>query len=140
MARAPASVEDLNFDELSDGQLRELIHRAREHLSQRITAKLDELRTLALEAGLSVSVSPIGDGGTHRRGSKSAGQRHTAPDRRGKVAPKFRNPDNPTEIWSGRGREPLWYKNKLAAGVPEESLRIDRASSQQVEPPPAPPG
>src|SRR3954451_17374791 len=84
MARAPASLEDLNFDELSDGQLRELIHRAREHLSQRITARLDELRTLALEVGLSVNVSPTGEGGARRRGSKSAGQRHTAPDRRGK--------------------------------------------------------
>src|SRR3954470_16099668 len=101
MARAPASVEDLNFDELSDGQLRELIHHAREHLSQRISTRLDELRTLALEAGLSVSVSQIGDGGTRRRGSKSVGQGVSAPDRRGQVAPKFRNPDNPTETWSG---------------------------------------
>ena len=26
----------------------------------------------------------------------------------GKVAPKYRNPNNPAETWTGRGRQPLW--------------------------------
>lgn len=26
----------------------------------------------------------------------------------GKVPPKYRNPENPLETWSGRGRMPLW--------------------------------
>ena len=30
-----------------------------------------------------------------------------------KVAPKYRNPKNPSETWSGRGRKPRWM---VAAG------------------------
>ena len=30
-----------------------------------------------------------------------------------KVAPKYRNPKNPSESWSGRGRKPRWM---MAAG------------------------
>ena len=29
---------------------------------------------------------------------------------------KYRNPDNVTEIWSGRGRRPLWLDAQLKAG------------------------
>ena len=44
----------------------------------------------------------------------------------GKVeaAAKFRNPENPDEIWSGRGRRPLWFKAHLEAGKSEDDLRI----------------
>jgi DNA-binding protein H-NS len=34
----------------------------------------------------------------------------------GKVAPKYRNPDNPTETWTGRGRQPRWLSAKLSKG------------------------
>jgi DNA-binding protein H-NS len=32
------------------------------------------------------------------------------------VSAKYRNPDNVTEIWSGRGRRPLWLEAQLKAG------------------------
>jgi DNA-binding protein H-NS len=34
----------------------------------------------------------------------------------GRVSAKYRNPDNVTEIWSGRGRRPLWLDAQLKAG------------------------
>jgi DNA-binding protein H-NS len=34
----------------------------------------------------------------------------------GKVAPKYRNPDNPSETWTGRGRQPRWLAAKLSKG------------------------
>ncbi len=30
--------------------------------------------------------------------------------------PKFRHPDDATKTWSGRGRQPAWIKDILAAG------------------------
>ena len=33
-----------------------------------------------------------------------------------KVAPKFRNPDNKLETWTGRGRQPRWLVAKLVKG------------------------
>ncbi len=33
-----------------------------------------------------------------------------------KSAPKYRNPDDATKTWTGRGRQPQWVKDHLAAG------------------------
>lgn len=32
---------------------------------------------------------------------------------KGSVAPKFRNPDNPSETWTGRGRKPNWLVSAM---------------------------
>jgi DNA-binding protein H-NS len=32
------------------------------------------------------------------------------------VLPKYKNPKNPTEIWSGRGKQPLWLRQQLKSG------------------------
>ncbi|WP_020084831.1 H-NS family nucleoid-associated regulatory protein [Hyphomicrobium zavarzinii] len=48
--------------------------------------------------------------------------------RRGKgkgVAVKYRNPDNPSETWTGRGRKPNWLVNALKKpGVKMESFSV----------------
>ncbi|WP_329810607.1 H-NS histone family protein [Stenotrophomonas sp. SMYL8] len=51
---------------------------------------------------------------TGRKPAKSAG---------GKVAPKYRNPANPSETWSGRGRQPRWLAALVQKGKePSEFL------------------
>jgi len=42
----------------------------------------------------------------------------------GKVPPKYRNPANPNETWTGRGRPPRWLAAELAAGKTLESFLI----------------
>ncbi|MCK9919359.1 H-NS histone family protein [Microbacteriaceae bacterium K1510] len=42
----------------------------------------------------------------------------------GKVPPQFRNPDNLSETWSGRGLRPRWMVAALAAGRTIEELMI----------------
>jgi len=44
--------------------------------------------------------------------------------RTSKAAPQFRNPNNPDETWSGRGRQPAWYKQAIAAGKSRDDLKI----------------
>jgi DNA-binding protein H-NS len=39
-------------------------------------------------------------------------------------APKFRNTENPTETWVGRGRRPRWLKEHLAAGRRLDDFRV----------------
>jgi DNA-binding protein H-NS len=41
-----------------------------------------------------------------------------------KVEPKFRNPDNPSETWSGRGRIPRWLAILIASGRNRNEFRI----------------
>jgi DNA-binding protein H-NS len=45
------------------------------------------------------------------------------------VIPKFANPDNPTQVWSGRGKQPRWVTEKLASGLAPEDLSIGHGSS-----------
>ncbi len=40
------------------------------------------------------------------------------------VAPKYRNPANPSETWSGRGKRPRWFNDALKAGKKEKDLVI----------------
>lgn len=40
------------------------------------------------------------------------------------AAPKYVHPENPGKTWSGRGRQPQWYKDALANGKSEADLLI----------------
>ena len=44
--------------------------------------------------------------------------------KRGKVAPKYRNPADPSMTWSGRGKRPRWFNAALKSGKSEKSLLI----------------
>lgn len=40
------------------------------------------------------------------------------------VLPKFRNPDQPSETWAGRGKRPRWLTKALRAGGRLDDFRI----------------
>ncbi|HTD67440.1 MAG TPA: H-NS histone family protein [Candidatus Limnocylindria bacterium] len=44
--------------------------------------------------------------------------------KRGKVKPKYRNPANSQETWSGRGRQPRWFAAAIKIGKKESRLLI----------------
>ena len=44
--------------------------------------------------------------------------------KKSKVAPKYRNPANPSETWSGRGRQPQWFKDATKGGKSAKALEI----------------
>jgi DNA-binding protein H-NS len=46
---------------------------------------------------------------------------------RGKVAPKYQNPDNPSETWAGRGLKPRWLTAALKAGGKIDDFSIEAA-------------
>ena len=43
-----------------------------------------------------------------------------------KVFPKYQNPKNPAEKWSGRGKQPHWLQAQLRAGKTLEHFLIAR--------------
>lgn len=47
-----------------------------------------------------------------------------AATKKNKAAPKYRNPQNPEETWTGRGRKPHWVHAALTAGVDISDLEI----------------
>jgi DNA-binding protein H-NS len=40
------------------------------------------------------------------------------------VFPKFRNPDEPSETWAGRGKQPRWLRKQLRSGKRMDDFRI----------------
>jgi len=45
-----------------------------------------------------------------------------------KVVPKYRNPKNPNETWSGRGKQPRWLVSQIGGGKRLDQFRIRRSS------------
>jgi DNA-binding protein H-NS len=46
------------------------------------------------------------------------------PGARGPVAPKYRNPENPSETWAGRGLKPRWLVAAMRGGKKLEHFSI----------------
>ena len=59
------------------------------------------------------SLSEVTEGG--KRGRKAGGPG---------AAPKYRNPDDHSQTWSGRGRKPNWLNAALASGTSIDDLEI----------------
>ena len=48
-------------------------------------------------------------------GSKTGGK---------KAAPKYANPADPSQTWSGRGRQPVWFREAVENGAKPEDFAI----------------
>jgi DNA-binding protein H-NS len=112
-------IRDADIENMDEAELRELIGRAQKALD-RIVAKrarrtLKEARRLAAEVGFEATFAKPGRG-EGRSGRKASDTKAAAPSTRAKVAPKYRNPDNPAETWTGRGRQPRWVQAALTGG------------------------
>ena len=45
------------------------------------------------------------------------------------VHPKYRNPDQPSETWAGRGKRPRWLLKQLKSGKRIDDFRIQGAAN-----------
>lgn len=66
-----------------------------------------------------------------RRAAKKAAPAKAAPGSRkgrklGKVAPKYRNPANAKETWTGRGLKPRWMADQIKKGKKVEDFLIKK--------------
>jgi DNA-binding protein H-NS len=46
------------------------------------------------------------------------------------VSPKYRNPTEPSETWTGRGKTPRWLSAQLKSGKKLDDFRIQRSSNR----------
>lgn len=104
----------VDLETLNQRQLNELIEQAKNRQTELAKQSISVVRD-RIEAMLKDECLTIGDiypGRGRRSGRKSA------------VAPKYRNPDNYEQTWSGRGKRPHWFKDALAAGISDRDLLI----------------
>ncbi len=96
-----------------------------------LSAKVvDERREL--EAKLN-QLSRLGDG--HARASGRRGRPRGGFSLRGTtVAPKYRNPENTSETWAGRGLKPRWLTAAIKSGKKLEDFAIGAAAKKRGRP------
>lgn len=113
---------------LSD--LRKLQRRVDSEIKKREdTSKRDllkQMQRMAAEAGMSleevVGNKPETPAKPPRK--KRAGPGRPAKAKKITVPPKYRNPGDVTQTWTGRGRKPVWIQKCLDEGMSLEQLSI----------------
>ena len=105
-SKAPSHPRSLDVEALSDQQLEELQHRVEAEVKKRAAkrrrSKEKEIIETAKLEGIDLAIL--------------AG--------RASDAPKYRDPDNQFNVWSGRGRQPEWVKKALARGLKLDDLKV----------------
>lgn len=115
-----------NIDSLTEAELRDLLRSAEKLLSERVAqrakATLKEARRMAAEVGFEATFTKVGKPAAATPGKAFAP--------RGPARQKYRNPENPSETWAGRGRPPKWVQAALESGQSLEELAIAPGSAE----------
>jgi DNA-binding protein H-NS len=89
---------------------------------------------MAKDAGLTASdISKAFGAGKHAKAKTTKASK--AGKKTGKVAPKYRNPANHAETWTGRGVSPKWVAELKAAGTLNSALIAQDAPVEHAEAP-----
>ncbi|TAL74092.1 MAG: H-NS histone family protein [Rhodanobacter sp.] len=98
---------------LNQNQLNELINKAQsrqeELRKEKVVKVREKVHQLLKSEGLNFD-DVFGVGRAKRKG--------------GVVPPKYRNPADASQTWSGRGKRPRWFNEALKAGKKEKDLLI----------------
>lgn len=102
----------MDLSNMSSAQLRDLQDQIKRELGKKESQDKAKAREQILAIAQSVGV-PLKD-------LLGAGQRVKT----GTVAPRFRNPADAAQVWTGRGRQPKWVKDWVDAGKSIDLLRL----------------
>lgn len=106
-----------DLSDLSVAELEELIAEARSLINdkqdQRVQKGYLQVVQIASELGMTVEeLLERGRGKAHK------------PVTRGVVPPRYRNPMNAEETWTGRGKQPRWVASNISRGITLEDMLI----------------
>ncbi|MGB0721045.1 MAG: H-NS family nucleoid-associated regulatory protein [Gammaproteobacteria bacterium] len=119
-----------DISELSVSELEALVAACNTQIEKRRKSKRAELarefKKQAAAEGLSLDdIMSEGEKKKATRKGRTAKGKGRASKRKGmKVAPKYANPDDSTQTWTGRGRKPAWVVAALEAGKSLDDLLI----------------
>jgi DNA-binding protein H-NS len=97
----------MTLEKMPTGKLESLRAEVEAMIASKVAARRQEL-----QSQLSELLEISGNGG---RGG---------PNKARSVAAKYRNPKNADEVWSGRGRMPLWLGAQIKAGKDREDFLV----------------
>ena len=106
----------MDLSNMSVGDMRNLQEQIKQEMKKREVQEVQKAREQILAIAQSVGV-PLKDllatGG--RSGNSSKGNT---------VAVRYRHPDNASQQWTGRGRQPKWVKEWVEGGKSLDKLRV----------------
>ncbi|MGR3739131.1 MAG: H-NS histone family protein [Limimaricola soesokkakensis] len=103
-------LDDMDLDDLK--KLRKAVDRAiQDYQERKRTQARNAAEAAARELGFSLEELVAS------KGTKKG--RPTSPA-------KYRNPDDPAQTWSGRGRQPQWMKDAIESGADRDDFLIER--------------
>ena len=105
----------MNLESMSIDRLTALRHRVEAALNSKV---IDQRRTIGSELA---KLNRFQGGKALRKFGPGNGAR-------GPVAPKYRNPENPTETWAGRGLRPKWLTAAIKGGKSVDHFLIAGAA------------
>ncbi|MDH6257737.1 H-NS histone family protein [Bradyrhizobium sp. BR13661] len=101
------------------------------HLYQEVqVALIAKMRAQMLEIDRRLNVISQG---RHARGLPLRSPAKTAKRKGARLAPKFRNPDDPTQTWAGRGLQPKWLKQAMRNGKGLDEFAIRQDSTTETK-------
>lgn len=111
-----AVVEQIDLSLYSIEELKTLVDRARREITLKERHRLQEVRDRIeqLASGLNMSLEEV-------LGHKPRGQA-TGNIKVSEI--RFRNPANPTQTWTGRGKRPRWLQQALEQGARLEDFAV----------------
>jgi DNA-binding protein H-NS len=122
-------MQKLDFEKMPLDDLWALHEQLSNVLSSRIVAEKEQLekRLVQLNGGKGVKRPALLQ-------LKSSETKTDRPRRKyPKVFPKYRNPSEPTETWSGRGKRPRWLVSALKSGKPIEDFQIVKGAWEAAD-------
>jgi DNA-binding protein H-NS len=109
--KTPTNLKSMSIDKLS---------KLKEQVDAALSVKaLEERRALQAQLG---KLERFATSGLRVGGGRGGA--------RGAVAPKYRNPENPSETWAGRGLKPRWLEAALKSGKELEDFSIAAAGKK----------
>lgn len=119
----------IDLDGLSARELESLITKAKKRktaLVKRKPAATVRRKLVALARSEGYTVEELFGGAAAPKARKAATKRTARKTTGRKVPPKYRNPANPKETWTGRGKQPRWLAAYTAKGKKLEDFLIKK--------------
>lgn len=109
----------MDLSKLNLAELKKLLEQAGVEIKNRersdLAAARSEINAIAQRAGISLK-ELIGASDTKAKSRKPTG----------KVAVQYRNPNDASQEWTGRGRQPKWVKEHIASGKNLMSAKVSK--------------
>lgn len=105
-----------NIDDLGINELEELTKRAQVLIEQKQRAKIDDayVQLLKIAESVNMSLTELVEYGVS----------HVKTTEKRSVAPRYANPANAAQTWTGRGKQPRWVVDALESGKKIDDLLI----------------